>query len=155
MVDPDQVLPPEGKGEEPKSGRTTTRITHRSVEITIGPLPPPEELYKYDQVFKGCAERIVAMAEHQSAHRQDLERTVVKSNATAQLRGQAFAFVLSTLIIGTGAYLLIQGHDLAGFTLIGGDAVTLIGMFLYGRQGQDKERNDKKDQMPTFPSEPA
>ncbi len=156
MVDPDQVLPPEG--EESKSGGArATRVTQRveSVEITIGPLPPPEELYKYNQVFEGCAQRIVAMAEHQAEHRQDLERTVVKSNATAQLRGQIFAFTLSTLIIVTGAYLLLQGRNIAGFALIGGDAATLVGMFLYGRQAQGKEREGKKNQMPkaNFPDE--
>jgi uncharacterized membrane protein len=32
-------------------------------------------LAHYEQVFPGCAERIVKMAENQAEHRQGLERT--------------------------------------------------------------------------------
>jgi uncharacterized membrane protein len=144
MADPEILAPEQEEAESPG------RVTHvlRRVEIKIGPLPPPEELLKYNQVFDGCAERIVAMAEHQAEHRQDLERTVVKSNAKAQLRGQIFAFILSGLIIVTGAYLVLQNRNIAGFTLIGGDAATLIGMFIYGRRTQQGERQEKRGEMP-------
>ena len=49
-----------------------------------GPLPSPEALEKYNQVLPGAAERILAMAENQGKHRQDIERKVIESNAFVQ-----------------------------------------------------------------------
>jgi uncharacterized membrane protein len=40
-------------------------------------------LVQYNQAFPGCAERIVAMAERQAAHRQDIEKTAITSKQEA------------------------------------------------------------------------
>jgi uncharacterized membrane protein len=42
-----------------------------------GPLPPPEILTKYNEAIPNGAERIMAMAERQAAHRQNIELRVV------------------------------------------------------------------------------
>ena len=63
--------------EIPKNTRLIRAIV-REVKTELhysGPLPPPEMLVQYNGAFPGCAERIVAMAERQSQHRQDLEKT--------------------------------------------------------------------------------
>lgn len=85
--------------------RLTTEVTVKTFGFA-GPLPPPEVLQGYNGAFVGCAERIVAMAERQSAHRQEIEKMVIESNCRAQSRGQWFAFVLALVVIGGGVYLL-------------------------------------------------
>jgi uncharacterized membrane protein len=62
-------------------------------------------LAAYNQLFPGCAERILAMAESQSSHRQDLERAVVHGNIADARRGQNYAFILglSAILSGAGA----------------------------------------------------
>lgn len=68
-----------------------------------GPLPPPAVLVKYNQAFPDCAERIVAMAERQAAHRQALESNALAGKLTAERRGQALGFALALTAIMAAA----------------------------------------------------
>src|SRR5277367_5058528 len=107
----DQAQTTSEKPSERIVGRTTAELTVQTFEFS-GPLPPPQILQGYNQAFAGCAERIVAMAERQSAHRQAIERSVIDANCDAQTRGQYFAFVLAAMVVGGGIYLLAQGKSL-------------------------------------------
>lgn len=85
------------KSDEPQerliASRTTSELTVQSFEFS-GPLPPPQILRGYNDAFAGCAERIVAMAERQSAHRQEIEKMVIDGNCRAQSRGQILVLPL-------------------------------------------------------------
>jgi len=52
-------------------------IVKATAEVHSGPLPPPSLLSQYDKVVPGAAEGIIAMAENQSKHRQELEAEVI------------------------------------------------------------------------------
>ena len=72
----------QNRGQRPQNNqliasKTTTEATY------TGPLPLPEHLEKYESINPGTAERIIAMAERQAAHRQELEAVVVKITARA------------------------------------------------------------------------
>jgi uncharacterized membrane protein len=71
-------------------------VTHQSVSFS-GPLPPPALLAKYNEVIPNGAERIMAMAERQSAHREFLEKQVVAGNVASQARGSHYAFIICPL----------------------------------------------------------
>lgn len=103
-------------------------------------------LAQYNAVFPGCAERIVAMAEAQSVHRQDLERAVVLGNVAAEKRGQHYAFALGALAIVGGVALIAGGKDVQGLASILGALATLAGVFIYGRHQQAKERQRKREE---------
>jgi uncharacterized membrane protein len=47
--------------------------TELSYSVHSGPLPPPEDLAKYNMIVPDAAERILRMAEKQQAHRMELE----------------------------------------------------------------------------------
>jgi len=49
--------------------------TQQHIEFHSGPLPPPETLYKYNQLNPGFADRIFDMAEREAAQRHQLEIT--------------------------------------------------------------------------------
>src|SRR6202035_5535082 len=63
-------------GDRPKLAKiiSETRISYRS-----GILPEPSELAAYNTIIPNGADRIMKMAEVQSAHRIEIEKAVVES----------------------------------------------------------------------------
>src|SRR5260370_30118673 len=98
--------------------RTTAELRITTVQQFSGPLPHPDFLKGYNGAFPGCAERVMAMAERQSAHRQQLERIVVEGNCNAQTRGQWFAFILAFVIICGGGFFFFKGKRASGLFAI-------------------------------------
>ena len=135
-----------------KARRTTAELTVRRIEFEFsGPLPPPQFLKGYNDAFAGCAERVVAMAERQSVHRQQLEKTVVEGNRAAQSRGQWFAFILALVVVSDGAYLLATGKSLEGFSAIILAGGSIVSTLMWTRKEQRKEREDKLRPLPQAP----
>lgn len=111
-----------------------------------GPLPHPEILAKYDEIVPGAANRIIKMAEEQSAHRKDLERKVIQSDITNSKIGLIFGF-----LIGLAAfYLSYEMAKLSQPWLAGvlglGYVVSLVGTFIYGSQNRRRELKEKKEE---------
>lgn len=50
------------------------------VQIRSGPLPTPEELFSYQQLLPGAADRIIAMAEREQAHRMNSEDLQIRAD---------------------------------------------------------------------------
>jgi uncharacterized membrane protein len=108
-----------------------------------GPLPPPEALARYNEVIPGGAERILAMAERQSAHREALESKVVNANASSQKMGSTYAFILSLVAVVGGVWLIHDGKSVTGLATILADLAALAGVFVVSRSKQAKERVQK------------
>lgn len=58
--------------------------SHEFSSTFEGPIPPPSLLKEYDLILPGAAERIIAMAENEGRHRQDLESKALNANIDAQ-----------------------------------------------------------------------
>lgn len=112
-----------------------------------GPLPPPEALEKYNQALPGAAERILAMAEKQQDHRQELEQKVVFSNAAAQKQGLYLGFVVAMTAILGGVWLISIGKEATGLVSIITAITSLVGVFVYGKNQQKKELDNKSQAM--------
>lgn len=108
-----------------------------------GPLPHPDLLAKYNLAVPNAAERIIAMAEKQSEHRQALETRVIASDIRLSFLGLIFALILSVGGIASSAYLINQGRELGGGILGGSSMATLAGIFIYGTQQRKRERERK------------
>ena len=109
-----------------------------------GPLPPPSILEHYDQVVPGAAERIIAMTEQQSKHRQALESKVVASDIFSSKLGLIFGFILGIVAIVGGLLLGLQGQPIYG-TIFGGlYLVGIVGVFVFGSQQRRKERQSRE-----------
>ena len=100
---------------------------------------PPHLLAKYNEAFEGCAERIVAMAETQARHRQDLEKKVVFSNSRHELFGQISALIIAVSAIGAGTYLTLHGKTVEGLVAILGTLASLVWVFIAGKRTQKRE----------------
>jgi uncharacterized membrane protein len=112
-----------------------------------GPLPPPELLAKYNEVIPNGAERIMTMAEDQSRHRQGLEKTVVNGNVQSETRGQWMGLIICLAIVGGGIFLAHEGRPVLGGGLVGADLVALVGLFIYGKNRQGRELQNKSEQF--------
>jgi uncharacterized membrane protein len=100
-------------------------------------------LIKYNEAFPGCAERILAMAERQAAHRQDIEKRAVNSNNQREIIGQVFGLIVALTAILGGVYLVMNDKSTAGLTSIISTVGVLAAMFVYGKYTQKKELNRK------------
>jgi len=67
---------------QPQQKRTISprAVATTTAETFSGPLPHPQILEKYNEVVPDAAERIIAMAENQSKHRQELETKAIESD---------------------------------------------------------------------------
>ncbi len=127
-----------------------------AIEISYsGPLPPPEALAKYEQILPGAADRILRMAEEQSAHRQHLEKVVIGSNSSTQQRGLVCAFIIAMSAICGGVWLSLKGMSGTGLTAIIGALGALVGVFVYGKSEQKKELKSKSEELPPTQASPA
>ena len=112
----------------------TVDVPHESsfleayTEVSIGPLPPPEVLHRYEEIVPGAANRILEMAENQSKHRMQLE----KNDSRRSFFGLAAGFFLSLGMIGGAIYLIVKGEAWAAVSLIGINVAALAGVFVYG-----------------------
>jgi uncharacterized membrane protein len=105
-------------------------------------------LAAYEQVFPGCAERIVAMAEGQSAHRQHIEKTVIEGNVAAERRGQYLGSTIAMIAVLGGIALIYADKNAMGIATIISTLVALSGVFVYGRTQQARERREKLVSQP-------
>ena len=116
-----------------------------------GPIPSPEQLAEFETILPGLADRLVSMAENQSAHRIETEKFVVRSQQRQSGVGQVLAFIIAVLAICGGIYLTVIGHPEVGIVLSGGTVVSLVGIFVLGKRQQrdnlkDKQRSFQKGQ---------
>lgn len=108
-----------------------------------GPLPPPSILQGYDRVVPGAAERIIAMAERQSSHRQAVEGKLVeaqiadgKIERSERKLGQILGFTIGVIAIFSGAVIAVLGAEIAGGVIGGGTVAGLVSVFIYGHWRQ-------------------
>lgn len=132
---------------------TDSGLVHQESELVTyeesfrGPLPPPETLAQYEAILPGSAERLMAMAESQSEHRQKVEITVVTTAKSSigqeSIRaylGLTCAALIAIVLILCGTFLVYNGHDWAGTTMIVSAIASVVGIFVYGTQNRRLER---------------
>lgn len=144
------VVPPNNQAHAEKPYHVLSIMKEHS-----GPLPPAEYFREINAVIPDGAERVLAMAEKQAAHRQSLEWKDLdaaidhdKGEISRSNRGLAAGFITALSFLGA-VYLIHGGHDTAG-TIIGSvDIVGLVSVFVIGRVYSGKPSGDD-----TAPSQP-
>lgn len=111
-----------------------------------GPIPPPSIIEGYERVLPGSADRIIAMAEKQSEHRQKMESKMISAESRDSLLGVIFAFLLGMGCIIAAVIMVYKvpenGGAIAGALL----GVTGIGSitsgFIINTRRQGPKNND-------------
>ena len=78
------------------------------------------------------------MAESQTEHRQELEKSVVKSNIGNEKKGMWFAFILTVVLMGLGFYLIINDKSTAGYFAVFGPVVFHASNYIYNKRREEK-----------------
>lgn len=110
-----------------------------------GPIPHPSDFQQYERVLPGAADRILSMAEKQSEHRQVLEKSAILSDVENSKRGQWFGFIIAIACIIGGFVLIALDKDITGLSVIFASIASLVGVFIYGRKSDAKERKEKRE----------
>jgi len=135
-------------GQESAVGYLTSQQRQQVVQAQIsatfsGPLPHPDILIRYNDAIPDAAERIVALAERQSAHRMALENRVIDADIRRANSGLIAGLVVA-LVFGAGSFVLVlSGYALVGGIIGTGDIVALAGTFVYGTESRRRERRDR------------
>ena len=122
---PDGALEAGRRELEPAAGEPVAVVG--TIRYVQGPLPPPELLQGYESAVHGGAERVLAMAERQAAHRQKMES-----------RGQVFGFSLGAVAVAGSFVMIAVGLPLVGEAGVIGAAAALSGLFIWGKVGGSK-----------------
>jgi len=104
-------------------------------------------LAAYDEVVPGAAERILAMAEAQSGHRREMEKTVIEGDSRRSWLGLVLGCVVALIFIAAGTVVAVYANATAGATIITGTVVSLAGVFVYGQKSRREEREHKSKLM--------
>lgn len=137
------------KQSEPSSIQTVSQTTFQ------GPIPSPDALDRYNKVIPGAAERILKMAESETAHRHQQEIQTLNANVNAQTRqldiaelqtkkiyrsdtiGQALGFTVSIACIVGSVTLALNNLELAAAALAAIPTAAVIRAFFSPRPGQN------------------
>lgn len=83
------------------------------------------------------------MAERQSAHRIDLEKSVIAADIRRANLGVAAGFIVALAFLVGSVVLVLSGYAVAGTIFATVDIVGLVATFVYGTERRRKEREDR------------
>ena len=137
-----------------KRGPVVHRAAVVEMEITgehfSGPIPPPKLLAEYEKIVPGSGDRIIRMAEHQMAHRHQMESEAVSIDKLFLIGenrksyfGTACGFVIACLTLFFGFKLLGMGKNIEGFGTLLLGLGSLVGAFFYSQTRSKKEEESK------------
>jgi uncharacterized membrane protein len=129
---------------EPQQKAVQALLVALSVKHTSwrSPIPPPDILKGYNEEIPNGAERILIMAEKQSAHRMDIEKKAIPEDQVQSSKGQLFGFILALTFLVASFSLIAMGHGTEGTILGTFDLVGLVSVFVIGRRQQHKDEED-------------
>jgi len=132
------------KNPSNNQARSTTITTARTeISSYEGPIPHPYILTQYNDIIPNGADRILAMAENQSAHRIQLEKAVVNSDILRAYLGLGSGFIVALTFLICSFILILNNQAFAGTVLGSIDLLALVSLFVYGTNERKKERSDK------------
>lgn len=99
-----------------------------------GPLPPATELVKYNEACPGAAERIIAMAENQAKHRQEMERTESRNRMKLSIVAMSCSTICVIVLSGIIAYAIHEGAVGAAIATSISAIAAVAGLFFYHKR---------------------
>lgn len=113
-------------------------------QITSGPIPAPEILRGYDNIYPGAAQIIIGDFQENSKHIRLMQKNSLTAEIQKDKRGQWMAFAILVLILVVVIYSLHLGNvtfaGIAGLTFIGLAAQSFLKQ---GDTAKSKEQNEK------------
>ena len=119
--------------------QVSTRVEVKQVQWA-GPLPHPNDLARFNEIIPGGADRIVAMAEKEQAHRLAYEASGLEATTQEAKRGQYLGTGISILAVCGAVYVAYIGaHWGVSVALVGIPVLGIVRAIVKPRpQGQIK-----------------
>ncbi len=99
----------DGAVTTPGGNGNTKPVAQFQQSTFSGPMPPPSVLEGYERLVHGAAERILAMAESDAKHQQEIEFAALRAAEAEIKRGQLFGFVIGLTALGASMLALAMG----------------------------------------------
>lgn len=117
-------------------------ISHAQVkvlqQVISGPIPAPQVLKGYDDVYPGAAKIILEDFQKNSSHIREKEREQLRAEISRDRRGQWMAFTIMLLVFGITGLSLYLGN----VTFAGVSGLCFVGVvassFMSGNRKQKK-----------------
>jgi uncharacterized membrane protein len=101
---------------------------------------------RYNQIIPDGADRILKMAERQSAHRQYIEKWAVIGGTILSYFGVGCAACIALGALYLGYRLILNNQVVPGAVLGGGGLTGLVAAFIYGTRSRREERQRREQQ---------
>ena len=108
-----------------------------------GPLPPPNILIGYNEAVPDGAERIIALAERQAAHRMSLESRVVDADIKRSYWGLGAGLIVALAGLAVSFFMVDRGNTVPGVVTGSLDLGGLVAIFVYGTVSRRSERKQR------------
>jgi uncharacterized membrane protein len=119
-------------------------IAQQVVTQYSGPLPPAEELDRYNQIVPGAADRLLGLVEKQSDHRMELEKMTIAHQLKEGGRGQFIGAGLAILFLGGSLWITHEGYPWVGSAMGSTTVIGLVTVFVLGKRTQRQDLAGKK-----------
>ncbi len=125
---------------ESQNSESGVVTTEQRLEMYSGPLPHPDLLKRYQEIVPDAPERILKMAENQTAHRIEIEKDVIKGNLLNERLGLVAGFVVCMSALWFGTKILLAGHEVYGFAAIVTALASLVGLNIYAKRSENRSK---------------
>ena len=105
-----------------------------------GPIPHPGAFAEYEKTLQGAADRILAMAETQQAHRLRLEEKMIAVDARQSMSGLIAGFLVALAVLALAGIFAWIGLPVAAVITALAHLAALVGVFVYGTRSRREER---------------
>jgi uncharacterized membrane protein len=107
---------------------TLSAISVRTVRSHIGPLPPPDVIRGYDDIYPGAASQLFRGLEIEQTHRHNLENRALNADIGDSKRKDFISFVTAVVGLIVAGFCIYSGATaigaiLAGAIVLGGAAI--------------------------------
>jgi uncharacterized membrane protein len=108
---------------------TERRVLQVEANAWRGPIPPPEDLERINEIIPGAAERILRQAELEQAHRHKLETRAQTFPLIDSLAGRLSALIFALACLVLAGFSVVHGQPLPAAVFGGAMIIAGINAF--------------------------
>ena len=112
--------------------------------IRKGPLPPPEEMQKYENLYPGATKLLFDNLIKQTNHRIELEKITIQGDNKRADKAQWISFIIVMMILSLATVLFYIGKDGYAVAAVFTAIAPIIIAFISSSISRKKERDNKR-----------
>ena len=129
-----------------EDGRIGIERIESLLSIFQGPLPPPEDLAKYNDAFTNGAEKIFNLTDGEAKHRISLESWETKGDIIRSFAGVVAGLIISLFGFYISWDLASKGYEWVAGVIAVSDITALVAVFIYGtRTSNDTKKSENTE----------